>query len=69
MNKILIQNINKFIKNISEYIKMEYDSIYYVKLIQHHSELFDFIGSYYMGGSNIPDTSRYVVDFIKKYYG
>lgn len=44
---------------------MEYDSIYFEQFNTNNLNMFDFIGSYYMGGSNVPDTARYVVELIK----
>lgn len=62
MNQKLESDIMLFIYSIGEYIKMEYES-FYDQFIQ--SNMFDFIGSYYLGGNNIPDTARYVVELIK----
>jgi hypothetical protein len=27
--------------------------------------MFDFIAGYYLGGANVPDTARYVVELMK----
>ena len=62
MNNQLIENINSFIHSVGNYLKMEYDSVYYDRFKT--SDMFDFIGSYYMGGSNVPDTARSVVELI-----
>lgn len=62
MNNQLIENINSFISSVGDYLKMEYDSVYYDRFST--SDMFDFIGSYYMGGSTVPDTARSVVELI-----
>lgn len=62
MNHKLMENIHAFIHLIGWYLECEYDRVYYEKFID--SDLFDFIGSYYMGGSTVPDTARYVVELI-----
>lgn len=69
MNNKLISNINTFISAVGDYIYMEYDSIYYKEFTKDKNlaNMFDFIGSYYMGGSNVPDTARYVVEFINMF--
>jgi hypothetical protein len=41
---------------------MEYDPVYYEKFNSKNLHMFDFIGGYYMGGNNVPDTARYVVE-------
>lgn len=67
MNDKLNQNISAFITKVGDYIHMEYKSKYYKEYTKDKnlSGLFDFVGSYYMGGSNVPDTARYVVELIK----
>lgn len=62
MNPKLIDNIYNFIHTVGWYLRNEYDKVYYEKFLE--NDLFDFIGSYYMGGSNVPDTARYVVELI-----
>lgn len=62
MNPKLIENINTFVHFVGWYLRCEYDQVYYEKFLDH--DLFDFIGSYYMGGSTVPDTARYVVELI-----
>lgn len=64
MNEILIQNIHNFTDSIINYLKLEYDPVYHEKLIQNIDDFFDFIGPYYMGGSTVPETARYVVELI-----
>lgn len=67
MNKQLRNNITKFSDRVGEYIRLEYES-YYEEYSKKKSSLFDFLASYYMGGNNEPDTSRYVVELIKNNY-
>lgn len=62
MNQKLIDSINSFINKVGEYLKLEYDSVYYERFSE--SDNFDFVGSYYMGGSTVPETARYVVELI-----
>ncbi len=54
-----------FGNSVGNYIRMEYDPEYYTEFNTKNLNMFDFIGSYYMGGSNVPDTARYVVELIK----
>ncbi|NBT08868.1 MAG: hypothetical protein EBS98_08720 [Chitinophagia bacterium] len=61
MNPKLQSDIENFVTNVGNYIIMEYESFYdFFK----QSDMFDFIGSYYLGGSSVPDTARYVVELI-----
>ena len=62
MNPKLAENIHSFIHFVGWYLKCEYDQVYYEKYLE--IDLFDFIGSYYMGGSTVPDTARFVVELI-----
>lgn len=68
MNSKLLEQITSFIESVGYYLKHEYDPVYYEKFVETEVKckngLFDFIGSYYMGGSTVPETARYVVDFI-----
>lgn len=66
MNDKVIEHINHFVSSVGEYLHMEYDPMYYEIFTEekNQSHMFDFVGSYYMGGSNVPDTSRYVVELI-----
>lgn len=52
--------------NVCEYIRLEYDIKYYLVLSQDKKlvKYFDFVGSYYMGGSTVPESARYLVDLI-----
>lgn len=61
MNDQLESDINNFIASVGRYINMEYEAFYeyFAK-----DNLFDFIGSYYMGGSTVPDTARYVIELL-----
>lgn len=61
MNSKLQSDIENFIHSVGQYILMEYENFY--SLFQ-QSDMFDFIGSYYLGGSNVPDTARYVIELI-----
>lgn len=67
MNDKLTLQITEFMTAVGEYIHMEYKPKYYKEYTKDKnlSGLFDFVGSYYMGGSNVPDTARYVVELIK----
>lgn len=70
MNKKMYDQISQFIDQVGDYIYMEYAPKYY-KLYTRDKNLvriFDTVGSYYMGGNNVPDTARYLVDFIKTNY-
>lgn len=62
MNSKLTKSINSFAHYVANYINQEYDAVYYERLIE--GDFFNFIGSYYMGGSTVPDTARYVVELI-----
>lgn len=67
MNDRLSKKITEFMNSVGEYISMEYKPKYYREYTKDKnlSGFFDFVGSYYMGGSNVPDTARYVVELIK----
>ena len=73
MNKKLDDQIIDFMNKVGWYITMEY-GVGYTKL-WHDKEflnntLYDFIGSYYLGGNSVPDTARYVVELtIMKHNG
>jgi hypothetical protein len=45
---------------------MEYDSKYYNEFTKDKNlqRIYDVVGSYYLGGNNVPDTARYVVELI-----
>jgi hypothetical protein len=67
MNNKLKKGITDFMNKVSEYIYLEYKPKYYREFTKDKNlaNFYDFVGSYYMGGSNVPDTARYVVDLIK----
>lgn len=67
MNDNLSNSIVSFMNSVGDYILMEYKPKYYREYTKdkNMSHFFDFVGSYYMGGSNVPDTARYVVELIK----
>jgi hypothetical protein len=76
MNKNLDRQIIDFMNEVGWYISMEYGDIINNKYIEKwndkdflNNKLHNFIGSYYLGGSNIPDTARYVVELTDKIYG
>jgi hypothetical protein len=45
---------------------MEYGSEYYSEFTKDNNlqRMYDFVGSYYLGGNNVPDTARYVVELL-----
>ena len=65
MNEKMDRQIIDFMNNVGWYISMEY-GVQYTKLWHDkdflNNTLYDFIGSYYMGGSTVPETARYVVE-------
>lgn len=67
MNDKLSEKIVDFMNSVGDYILMEYKPKYHREYTKDKnlSAFFDFVGSYYMGGSNVPDTARYVVELIK----
>jgi hypothetical protein len=67
MNKKLQKGITDFINKVSEYLYLEYKPKYYREFTKDKnlSSFYDFVGSYYIGGNNVPDTARYVVDLIR----
>jgi hypothetical protein len=64
MTQKLYNDIMSFASRVGQYIMLEYDSVYYDYFDQNNLKMFDFIGSYYMGGNTVPDTARYVVELI-----
>lgn len=64
MNEKLYEQIISFIERVRYYLQSEYENTYYQQLNSNEDQFFDFIGSYYMGGSTVPDTARYVVELI-----
>lgn len=69
MNEKITFQITDFINRVGDYLHMEYDSKYYKEYTRDKNlgGLFEFVGSYYMGGSNVPDTARYVVEYINRF--
>jgi len=71
MNENLDRQIINFMNEVGWYISMEYGEPINNEYIEvwHDKDflnntLYDFIGGYYMGGNNVPDTARYVVELI-----
>lgn len=76
MNPKLDRQIIDFMNEVGWYINMEYGSTVNNEYIRYwhdkdflNDTLYNFIGSYYVGGNSIPDTARYTVDLIKKTHG
>lgn len=69
MNDKINLHIAEFMSKVGDYIHMEYKPKYYKEYTRDKnlSGLFEFVGSYYMGGSNVPDTARYVVEYINRF--
>jgi hypothetical protein len=71
MNEQLDRQIINFMNDVGWYISMEYGSTINNEYIKYWNDkeflnntLYDFIGSYYMGGATVPDTARYVIELI-----
>ena len=69
MNEKLDRAIIDFMNSVGWYISMEYGSSRNNEYIKYwhdkeflNNTLYNFIGSYYMGGASVPDTARYVVE-------
>ena len=69
MNEKITLQITDFMNHIGDYLHMEYDPKYYKEYTgdKNLGGLFEFVGSYYMGGGNVPDTARYVVEYIDRF--
>jgi hypothetical protein len=69
MNDKISLQITDFMTSVGNYIHMEYKPKYYREYTRDKNlgGLFEFIGSYYMGGSNVPDTARYTVEYIRRF--
>lgn len=65
MNEIMFNDISKFYKEVGNYIKLEYEYKFYKIYIKENNKLFDFVGRYYLGGNNTPDTAGMIVDYLK----
>jgi len=66
MNTEIYRRISSFLDSVASYVYMEYGSEYYNELTKDKNlqRMYDFIGSYYLGGNNVPDTARYVVELL-----
>jgi len=64
MNTEIFRRISSFLDSVGSYIYMEYGSEYYSEFTKDKNlqRMYDFVGSYYLGGNNVPDTARYVVE-------
>ena len=69
MNDKINLHIAEFMSKVGDYIHMEYKPKYYKEYTRDKNlaGLFEFVGSYYMGGSNVPDTARYTVEYISRF--
>ena len=69
MNTEVYRQISKFLDNVGSYLYMEYDPVYYSEFTKDKNlqRMYDFVASYYLGGNNVPDTARYVVEFINMF--
>lgn len=69
MNEKMDSQIIHFMNEVGWYISMEYDQAYSDEFCRETTlnSLYEFVGSYYMGGSTVPDTARYVIEFIKRF--
>ena len=66
MNTEIFRRISSFLDSVGSYIYMEYGSEYYSEFTKDNNlqRMYDFVGSYYLGGNNVPDTARYIVELI-----
>jgi hypothetical protein len=69
MNNNLDRQIINFMNEVGWYISMEYGDTINNEYTQKwfdkeflNNTLYDFIGRHYLGGNNVPDTARYVVE-------
>lgn len=69
MTQKLYTQIIEFSHRVGEYIRMEYDAVYYDNFNSNNLHMFDFIGSYYMMNTSVPDTAKYVVELMKMNQG
>jgi len=67
MNNSVVFTITNFMGKVADYIYMEYGDEYHKEYIRDSNvqHMYDFTGCYFFGGYNVPDTARYVVEFIK----
>ncbi len=66
MNNPVVFNITSFMSRVADYLYMEYGEYYHKEYTRDKNlqRMYDFTGSYYLGGNNVPDTARYVVELI-----
>jgi hypothetical protein len=66
MNTEIYRKISNFLDSVGSYVYMEYGSDYYNEFTKDKNlqRMYDFVGSYYLGGNNVPDTARYVVELL-----
>ena len=64
----LHERIQLFVDNVEWYLSLEYDPFYATVFARESSKrkVFDFLGSYYLGGASVPDATRYLVEFIEQ---
>jgi len=63
MSEKIESQLNNFVNNVGNYIKMEYDVDFYWEFVKNKG-FFDFTASYGMSKMNVPNTARYVVELI-----
>jgi len=66
MNKKLKYLLKNYNKSILEYLKSEYYPKYYSYYKNRKSLLLKLVTPHYLGGNNIPNISRELVDFYDK---
>ncbi len=66
MNNPLVFSITNFMSKVADYLYMEYGESYHKEYTKDKNlqRMYDFTGSYYLGGNNVPDTARYVAELI-----
>jgi hypothetical protein len=66
MNNPVVFNITNFMSRVADYLYMEYGEYYHKEYTRDTNlqRMYDFTGSYFFGGNNVPDTARYVVELI-----
>lgn len=69
MNNKLKKNVNAFFDKVNDYLYMEYNHKFYKIATKDRNlvRVFDFVTTQYLGGNNVPDTARYLVEYINKY--
>lgn len=67
MNNKIYNDITDFYNAVGEYLRLEYNRKIYDKYFNDENieQNFDMVGKYYMGGNNIPDTARMIVDYFR----